>query len=85
MTKYIDPENQRYQYMVCETLNGYSLQVLVVTSGDKAALTPTVASQLGLVLPDPYRMQSCTRQAAVKTLRELARLNGWAEITNDIP
>lgn len=83
MIKYIDTEDQRYQYMVLETLNGYSLQVLVVPTGDIAALTPQVASQLNVTLPDPYRMQSCTRQAAEKTLKEVARLNGWTEVANE--
>lgn len=83
MIKYIDTEDQRYQYMVLETLNGYSLQVLVVPTGDIAALTPQVASQLNVTLPDPYRMQCCTRQAAEKTLKEVARLNGWTEVANE--
>lgn len=82
MIKYIDTEDQRYQYMVLETLNGYSLQVLVVPTGDIAALTPQVASQLNVTLPDPYRMQSCTRAAAEKSLKEVARLNGWTEVVS---
>lgn len=80
MKKYIDTDNQRYQYMVLDTLNGYSLQVLVVSSGDIAALTPQVASQLNVALPDGYRLQSCTREAAEEQLRQLAQLNGWSEI-----
>lgn len=80
MKKYIDTDNQRYQYMVLDTLNGYSLQVLVVSSGDIAALTPQVASQLNVALPDGYRLQSCTREAAEEQLRQLAALNGWSEI-----
>lgn len=80
MKKYIDTDNQRYQYMVLDTINGYSLQVLVVSSGDIAALTPQVASQLNVALPDSYRLQSCTREAAEEQLRQLAQLNGWSEI-----
>ena len=83
MKKYIDPENQRYQFMVRETLNGYALQVLIVPTGDIAAFSPSVASQLNVTLPDPYRMQCCTRQAAEKTLNEVARLNGWTEVDNE--
>lgn len=80
MKKYIDTDNQRYQYMVLDTLNGFSIQVLVVSTGDLAALTPQVASQLNVALPDGYRLQSCTREAAEEQLRQLAALNGWSEI-----
>ena len=82
MTKYIDPDNQRYQYMVLDTLNGYSLQVLAVSTGDIAALTPSVASQLNVSLPDNYRMQCCTREAAEKELARIAPLNSWIQITD---
>jgi hypothetical protein len=82
MKKYIDPENQRYQYQVVATLNGYSVEVLVVPSGDLAALTPQVASQLNVQLPDGYRLQSCKRENAEKELERLARLNGWTEVDN---
>ena len=40
MKKYIDPENDRFQFMVRETLNGYSIEVLVMSSNTLAALTP---------------------------------------------
>lgn len=80
MKKYIDTDNQRYQYMVLDTLNGFSIQVLVVSTGDLAALMPQVASQLNVALPDGYRLQSCTREAAEEQLRQLAALNGWSEI-----
>ena len=82
MTKYIDPENQRYQFMVLDTLNGYSLQVLVVSTGDIAALTPQVASQLNVTLPENYRLQCCTRNAAEKELSRVAQLNGWTQLSN---
>lgn len=81
MKRYIDPENQRYQYQVVATLNGYSVEVLVVPSGDLAALTPQVASQLNVMLPDGYRLQSCALPSAEKELDRLAELNGWTEVT----
>ena len=80
MKKYIDPENNRYQFMVSETFNGYSIEVLVVPQNTLAALTPQVAAQLQVALPKSYRLQSCTREAAIRQLDELAALNGWVTI-----
>ena len=80
MKRYIDPENQRYQYQALETLNGYSIEVLIVPSGDIVALTPKVAAQLNVTLPDNYRTQSGTRTKAEEELTRLAELNRWAEL-----
>lgn len=80
MKKYIDPENDRYQFMVRETLNGYSIEVLVISSNTLAALTPQVAADLQVALPRPYRMQSCAKETAIEQLDELAALNGWVPI-----
>ena len=80
MKKYIDTNRERYRFHVRECLNGYSLQVLIVTSGENVPLTPAVAAQLQLRLPETYRMQCCTRDAAEESLKELAKLNGWIEI-----
>lgn len=80
MKKYIDPDNDRYQYQVVATLNGYSIEVLVVSTGDIAAVTPSVAAQLQVQLPTPYSMQSCTKEAAEQQLDELASLNGWVSL-----
>lgn len=80
MKKYIDIENQRYQYQVLNTLNGYSIEVLIVPNGDIVSLTPRVASQLNVTLPENYRLQSCTREAAESELARLAELNHWTEM-----
>ena len=55
MTRYFDPENQRYQFMVRESVNGYAIQVLSVPNGVTVPLSPSVASQLNVTLPDTYR------------------------------
>ena len=80
MKKYIYPENERYQFIVLDTLNGFSIEVLVVSTGDIAGLTPQVAAQLQVSLPDLYRLQSCTRPDAEAELDRLAALNGWTLI-----
>ena len=80
MKRYFNPENERYRYYVRECMNGYSIQVLEVTSDDNVPLTPAVASQLQVSLPDTYRMQSCTKAAAEEELDRLAALNGWVVV-----
>lgn len=80
MNRYRDPENQRHQYMVSETINGYSIEVLVIPTGDIIPLTPQVASKIGIVVPDQYRVQCCTREAAEETLTQLAEVNGWVPL-----
>jgi hypothetical protein len=77
MKRYIDKDTDRYQFMVRETLNGYSIEVLIVPTGDIVGLTPQVAAQLQIALPKPYRIQGCTLEAAERQLDELAALNGW--------
>ena len=80
MKKYINPEDDRYVYHIQHTLNGFSIEVLIVSTGDIAALTPQVAAQLQVALPNTYPLQSCTREAAEEQLDELATLNGWVEL-----
>ena len=43
MKKFINIEDQRYQYQVVNTVNGHSIEVLVVPNDYIAALTPEVA------------------------------------------
>lgn len=81
MKKYFDPDMERYRFYVRESHNGYSLQVLIVPSEENVPLTPAVAAKLQLRLPDNYRLQCCTRDAAEESLKELADLNGWSEVT----
>ena len=80
MKKYIDPENDRYQYQVVATLNGYTIEVLIMPTGGITSLKPSVAAKLQVAIPKNYRMQSCTREAAEQQLDELATLNGWVAL-----
>lgn len=80
MKRYINPEDDRYVYHIQQTLNGYSIEVLIVSTGDIAAVTPSIAARLQVALPKPYRLQSCTREAAEQQLDELAALNGWVAL-----
>ena len=75
MSKYLNIEDQRYRYHVRECVNGFALQVLVVSSGENVPLSPQTAASLGLQLPDAYRIQSCTREGAEEMLAQVAALN----------
>lgn len=77
MKRYTKPNDDRYQYLVVTTLNGYSIEVLVVSTEALAAITPSVAAQLHIKLPETFRLQSCAEEDAEKQLDELASLNGW--------
>ena len=77
MKKYFNPELPRYVYYVRECLNGYAIQLLNTDRDENYPLTPAVAGQLQVALPDTYRLQSCTREDAEKELDRLAQLNGW--------
>ena len=77
MNRYIKPNDDRYQFMVINTVNGYSIEVLVVSTEALAAITPSVAAQLHIKLPETFRLQSCAKEDAEKQLDELAALNGW--------
>lgn len=80
MKRYFDPENERYRFHVRECINGYAIQVLIVSSEENIPLSPSVAAQLQISLPDTYRIQSCTRNAAEEQLDELAKMNGWEAV-----
>ena len=80
MTVYINTENERYRYYVRHSLNGFTIQVLVVPTGDNLPLTPQVAAQLQIALPKSYRLQSCDPDDADEQLAELASLNGWVAV-----
>ena len=86
MKRYIDPENQRYQYQVVNTLNGCSIEVLVVPNGDLAAITQRVAEALHITLPEGFRMSwpQGKREAAEKELARLAAANGWTEVESPV-
>ena len=82
--KYINPDDQRYQYQVVNTLNGCSIEVLVMTNGCLAAVTKSVAETLGINLPEDFRhaFPNGKRDEAEKELERLAAANGWVEIRN---
>lgn len=80
MKRYMIPDNERFRFYVRPCLNGYAIQVLVVPTDENIPLTPSVAAQLQIDLPEVYRLQCCTRVAADEMLDQVASLNGWLAI-----
>ena len=82
MKKYIDPDNQRYVYYICESLNGFAIQVLNVDRDERYPLTPAIAYKNGLTLPEDFCCNcSGSEKAELKTqLERLAKLNGLLPI-----
>ena len=80
MKRYINPENERNQFLVRETLNGYAIQVLNTNNGVTAALTPQVAAMLQVRLPDTPLAHSCALGTAERYLDKCAALNGWVPV-----
>ena len=80
MKKYTDPEKQRYVYYVNETLNGFAIQVLNVECDERYPLSPSIAGQNGLALPEGYRLQCCARENAEAELERIADLNGLVSV-----
>ncbi len=80
MKRYYNPENERVQYVVRETLNGYVPTMLSTSTGEMVAITPKTAAQYGLRLPDVPLAQSCARSTAERYLNQLATLNDWVAI-----
>lgn len=76
--KYIDPKDQHYRYHISETLNGFAIQVMNVRQDARVPLTPAVATELGLALPDGFRYHCGTGGKAKleSQLEKLAGLNG---------
>lgn len=82
MKKYIDPDNQRYVYYICETLNGFGIRVLNVDRDERYPLTPAIAYKNGLTLPEDFRCNGSANEKAeiVDQLKRLAKTNGMIEI-----
>lgn len=80
--KYIDPERERFQYTVRATVNGYAVQAHVMPTNEWAALTPDVAHQIEVQLPEDYRYAHDNQHEARawQELDRVARLNGWVKV-----
>ena len=80
--KYIDSENPRFTYYIRETLNGFAIQVLNVERDERFPLTPAIAHQNGLTLPEDFRCNCSANEKAELEgiLQRLADINGLIEI-----
>ena len=82
MKKYINPDNQRYVYYICESLNGFAIQVLNVDRDERYPLTPAIAYKNGLTLPEDFICNcSANEKAELEAqLENMATTNGLIEI-----
>lgn len=82
MKKYIDPDNQRYVYYICESLNGFAIQVLNADRDERYPLTPAIAYKNGLTLPEDFICNCSAYEKAELEARlaNLASTNGLIEI-----
>lgn len=78
--KYYNPENERVQYVVRETLNGFAIQVLNADRDERYPLTPAIAYKIGLTLPEDFRCDASDETEVVAQLERLAKANGLIEI-----
>lgn len=80
--RYIDPENERYQYMVRQTLNGFAVQVHIMPTNEWIALSKSVAGQLEISLPEDYCMafDKDGESKARAELDRVAKLNNLSPI-----
>ncbi len=82
MKRYVNLKDDRYRFHVRECLNGFALQVLVVSTGDNVPLSEEVIGRMELSKPEGYRVQHGTREEAEAALAEMANMNGWEEVNN---
>lgn len=80
--KYIDQENPRFTYYICETLNGFAIQVLNVARDERYPFTPAIAYKNGLTLPEDFRCNCSTneKEELELQLERLAKQNGLLQI-----
>ena len=80
--KYFDPENERYQYTVRQTLNGFAVQVHIIPTNEWVALSESVARQLEMNLPEDYCMafDKVREHQAWEELDRVAKLNNLLPI-----
>ena len=83
MRAYINPEMQRYKYVVGRSLNEYAVMVLITTTGERVPLTKAVAAQNEIELPDGCRMHHSQQAPVQRELDSIAKLNGLVECNRE--
>lgn len=81
MTKYIHHEREYIRIEIPPTLNGYTVFAVNLQTNNMMPLTQGIATMLEAVLPEGYHPHHSPLSAAQKDLERLAKVNGWAEVT----
>lgn len=79
--KYIHHEREYIRIEIHPTLNGYTVFAVNLQTNNMMPLTQGIATMLEAVLPEGYHPHHSSLSAAQKDLERLAKVNGWAEVT----
>ena len=80
--KYIHHEREYIRIEIHPTLNGYTVFAVNLQTNNMMPLTQGIATMLEAVLPEGYHPHHSSLSAAQKDLERLAKVNGWAEVTD---
>ena len=80
--KYIHHEREYIRIEIHPTLNGYTVFAVNLQTNNMMPLTQGIATMLEAVLPEGYHPHHTSLSAAQKDLERLAKVNGWAEVTD---
>lgn len=80
--KYIHPEREYIRIEVHPTLNGFSVFARNMHINTMVPLTQGIATMLDALLPEGYHPHHSNLKAAQQDIERLAKVNGWAEVTD---
>lgn len=80
--KYIHPEREYIRIEIHPTMNGHSIFARNLHTDNMVPMNQDIATLLEAALPEGYRPNHSSLQAAEKDLKRLAAANGWTEVTD---
>lgn len=80
--KYIHPEREYIRIEIHPTLNGYTIFARNMHTDNMVPITQPIATMLDTVLPEDYHPHHSNLKAAQQDIERLAKVNGWAEVTD---
>ena len=80
--RYIHHDREYIRIEIHATLNGYTVFAVNLHTNNMVPLTQGIATMLEAVLPEDYHPHHTSLKAAQKDIERLAKVNGWAEVTD---
>ena len=80
--KYIHSERDYISIEIHATINGYTIFAVNHNTINMVPVTQGIATMLNAMLPEDYHPHHSSLSAAQKDLERLAKVNGWAEVTD---